>query len=69
MSVSKTIFFFFSFSLKINTSLALFLVSRGPNVSAVNYQNPGKHRKNKAYFMLRTLHYGHDVTEITLSTL
>ena len=40
-------------------------------MSAVNYQSPEKKntRKNKGYFMLQTLFYGHNVTEMTLWTL
>ena len=47
---------------------SFFFVFRGPNLSAVNYQSPEKKntRKNKAYFMLQTLFYGHNVTEMTL---
>ena len=54
--------FFFIFSV----SLAPFLVFRGHNLSAVNYQNPGKTlRKNKGCFM-QTLHYKHHIMGIKL---
>ena len=54
-----------SFPLKLKISYSL---SRGLNVSVVNYQNPGKtQEKNKTHFW--TLHYRHYITEITLGTL
>ena len=49
-----------------NSLLAPFLVFRGHNLSAVNYQNPGKTlRKNKGCFM-QTLHYKHHIMGIKL---
>ena len=72
MSVTKTNFILFSLKIKTSAfvSLAHFSVFRGPNLSAVNYQNPGKNtRKNKAFFMLWTLHYGNYIMDITLWTL
>ena len=58
-------FFFFSFSLKIKTSLALFLVFRGPYLSALNYQNPGKTPEK----IKPTLCYGHHIMDIMLQKL
>ena len=46
MSITKVVFFFFLFPLKLKTSffvsLAPILPFRGLNFSVVNYQNPGK---------------------------
>ena len=44
MSVTKTVLFLFSLKLKL-VCLAPFLLSRGLNLSVVNYQNPGKHKE------------------------
>ena len=64
--MSVTITFFSLFSLKIKpfffVSLARFSVIRGPNLSAVNYQNPGKTPEK----IKPTLSYRHYVTDITL---
>ena len=70
MATPKSQFILFSLTTKTSlfVSMAPFFVFRGPNLSAVNYQSPEKKntRKNKAYFMLQTLFYGHNVTEMTL---
>ena len=55
--------FLFSLKLKL-VCLAPFLLSRGPNLSVVNYQNPGKTQEK----IKPTLCYGHYVTDITLWT-
>ena len=63
MSVTKRVFF--CFSLKINSffcKLGSFFVFRGPNLSAVNYQNPRKTLKK----MNPTLCCRHYVMDITL---
>ena len=73
MATPKTQFILFSLTKKTSlfVILAPFFVFRSPNLSAVNYQSPEKKntRKNKGYFMLQTLFYGHNVTEMTLWTL
>ena len=64
MSVTIT-FFFFVFSenkTPFFVSLAPFSVIRGPNLSAVNYQNPGKTPEK----IKPALSYRHYVTDITL---
>ena len=61
MSITKTVFFFL-----FSVSLAPFLVFRGQNLSAVNYQNLGKTlKKNKGCFM-QTLHYKNYIMGIKL---
>ena len=59
--------FFVSFEIKnqfFSVSLVPFLISRGRNLSVVNYQNPGKSQEK----MKPTLCFGHYVTDITLWT-
>ena len=67
MSVTIT-FFFFVFSENKTlffVSLAPFSVIRGPNLSAVNYQNPG----NTPEKIKPTLSYRHYIADITLRKL
>ena len=56
MSVTKTVLFLVFSEIENKfffVCLAPILLSRGPNLSVVNYQNPGKNaRKNKATFIL-----------------
>ena len=70
MTTPKSQFILFSQTTKTSlfVSLAPFFVFRGPNLSAVNYQSPGKKniRKNKAYFILQTLCYGHYIMDTML---
>ena len=67
MSVTKTVLFSV-FSETENqfffVCLAPILLSRGPNLSVVNYQNPGKTQEK----IKPTLSYGHYITDITLWT-
>lgn len=64
----KNSLFFVLFSLKIKKvffcKLSSFCVFRGPNLSAVNYQNPGKTPE----IIKPTLSYRHYITNITLWT-
>ena len=56
--------FLWNWKLVFLVCLAPFLLSRGPNLSVVNYQNPGKRQEK----IKPSLCYGHYVTDITLWT-
>ena len=67
MSVTKTVLFLVFSEIENQfflVCLAPFLLSRGPNLSVVNYQNPGKTQEK----IKPTLSYGHYITDITLWT-
>ena len=65
MSVTKTVLFLVFSEIENQfflVCLAPILLSRGPNLSVVNYQNPGKTQEK----VKPTLCYGHYMTDITL---
>ena len=67
MSVTKTVLFLVFSEIENQfflVCLAPILLSRGPNLSVVNYQNPGKTQEK----IKPTLSYGHYITDITLWT-
>ena len=64
MAAPKSQFILFSQTTKTSlfVSLAPFFVFRGPNLSAVNYQSPGKKTSEKIKPTLFCRHYVMDIT-------